>query len=101
MQTAGLIRITIAAPRRRIDMALPEHAAVAELLPGLLARAGEGLAEPGVAGGGWQLRRADGTPFDLNRTLGSHRVTDGEILYLAPARINCPSLRTSTSAVED
>lgn len=90
MQTAGLIRITIASPRRRIDMALPEHAAVAELLPGLLARAGEGMADKGVADGGWQLRRADGTPFDLNRTLGSHRVRDGEILHLTSARTNWP-----------
>ncbi|MEU6265755.1 type VII secretion integral membrane protein EccD [Saccharopolyspora shandongensis] len=92
MQTTGLVRVTIAAPRRRIDMALPEHAAVAELLPGLLARAGEGLADDGVTGGGWQLRRVDGTAFDLDRTLGSHRVRDGEVLHLAPRRISWPEL---------
>ncbi|MFD2414730.1 type VII secretion integral membrane protein EccD [Amycolatopsis pigmentata] len=90
MQTVGLIRITIAAPKRRIDMALPEHASLAELLPGLLARAGEGLADEGVPGGGWQLRRPDGTPFDLGRTLAAHRVRDGEILHLAGARTNWP-----------
>ncbi|MEV0050582.1 type VII secretion integral membrane protein EccD [Saccharopolyspora shandongensis] len=92
MQTTGLVRVTIAAPRRRIDMALPEHAAVAELLPGLLARAGEGLADDGVTGGGWQVRRVDGTAFDLDRTLGSHRVRDGEVLHLAPRRISWPEL---------
>ncbi|MFI0466143.1 type VII secretion integral membrane protein EccD [Saccharopolyspora sp. 5N102] len=92
MQTTGLVRVTIAAPRRRIDMALPEHAAVAELLPGLLARAGEGLADDGVTGGGWQLRRVDGTAFDLDRTLGSHRVRDGEVLHLAPRRFSWPEL---------
>ncbi|MEU5846512.1 type VII secretion integral membrane protein EccD [Saccharopolyspora shandongensis] len=92
MQTTGLVRVTIAAPRRRIDMALPEHAAIAELLPGLLARAGEGLADDGVTGGGWQLRRVDGTAFDLDRTLGSHRVRDGEVLHLAPRRISWPEL---------
>ncbi|MEV0705298.1 type VII secretion integral membrane protein EccD [Saccharopolyspora sp. NPDC050389] len=92
MQTTGLVRVTIAAPRRRIDMALPEHAAVAELLPGLLARAGEGLADDGVTGGGWQLRRVDGSAFDLDRTLGSHRVRDGEVLHLAPRRISWPEL---------
>ncbi|GLY71635.1 type VII secretion integral membrane protein EccD [Amycolatopsis taiwanensis] len=71
-------------------MALPEHASLAELLPGLLARAGEGLADEGVPGGGWQLRRADGTSFDLGRTLAAHRVRDGEILHLASARTNWP-----------
>ncbi|WP_409180055.1 type VII secretion integral membrane protein EccD [Amycolatopsis sp. VS8301801F10] len=90
MQTAGLIRVTIAAPKRRIDMALPEHASVAELLPGLLARAGEGLADDGAAGGGWQLRRPDGARFDLGRTLAGHRVRDGEVLHLLPARADWP-----------
>ncbi|WP_410649834.1 type VII secretion integral membrane protein EccD [Amycolatopsis sp. cmx-4-54] len=90
MQTAGLVRVTITTPHRRIDMALPEHASVAEILPGLLARAGEGMADDGVAGGGWQLRRADGTPFDPDRTLGAHRVRDGEILHLTPHRAEWP-----------
>ncbi|KAA2267178.1 type VII secretion integral membrane protein EccD [Solihabitans fulvus] len=92
MQTTGLVRVTIATPRRRIDMALPEHAAIAEILPGLLARAGEGLADDGVADGGWLLRRADGTAFDLDRTLGAHRVRDGEILHLTARRLDWPEL---------
>lgn len=90
MQTAGLVRVTIATPHRRIDMALPEHASVAEILPGLLARAGASLADDGVAGGGWQLRRADGTAFDLDRTLGAYRVRDGEILHLTARRTDWP-----------
>ena len=73
-------------------MALPEHASVAEILPGLLARAGEGLADDGVANGGWQLRRADGAAFELDRTLGSHRVRDGEILHLTSRRVDWPEL---------
>ncbi|MEU7527657.1 type VII secretion integral membrane protein EccD [Saccharothrix sp. NPDC042600] len=92
MQTTGLVRVTVAAPRRRVDLALPEHAAVAEVLPGLLARAGEGLADDGVAGGGWVLRRADGTAFDPDRTLAAHRVRDGEVLHLAPRRLEWPEL---------
>lgn len=73
-------------------MALPEHASVAEILPGLLARAGENLADDGVANGGWQLRRADGAVFELDRTLGSHRVRDGEILHLTSRRVDWPEL---------
>ncbi|GAB3156700.1 type VII secretion integral membrane protein EccD [Micromonospora sonneratiae] len=92
MQTTGLVRVTVATAHRRIDMALPEHAAIAEILPGLLARAGEGLADEGVTNGGWLLRRTDGTAFDLDRTLASHRVRDGEILHLAERRINWPEL---------
>ncbi|WP_238017828.1 type VII secretion integral membrane protein EccD [Dactylosporangium sp. AC04546] len=92
MQGTSLVRVTIASPHRRIDMALPEHAALAEILPGLLTRAGEGLADDGVTTGGWLLRRADGTTFDLNRTLASHRVLDGEILHLTERRVEWPEL---------
>jgi type VII secretion integral membrane protein EccD len=92
MQSTGLVRVTIATPLRRVDMALPEQAAVAEILPGLLARAGEGLPDRGAAAGGWLLRRADGTAFDLDRTLGAHRVRDGEVLHLTERRVEWPEL---------
>ncbi|WP_436501624.1 type VII secretion integral membrane protein EccD [Actinokineospora sp. HUAS TT18] len=89
MQTTGLVRVTVATPQRRVDMALPEHAAVAEILPGLLAHAGDHLADDG---GGWLLRRTDGSAFDLDRTLGAHRVRDGEILHLVPRGTDWPEL---------
>ena len=43
----GLARVTISAPSRRIDVALPEHVPLAELLPEVLRHAGEGLADDG------------------------------------------------------
>lgn len=92
MTMTGLVRVTIAAPQRRLDLALPEQASVAEVLPGLLARAGEHLADAGVPNGGWVLRHADGTPLTLGRTLGSHRIRDGEILHLVPQRGDWPEL---------
>ncbi|MEV4133770.1 type VII secretion integral membrane protein EccD [Dactylosporangium sp. NPDC049742] len=92
MQGTSLVRVTIATPQRRIDIALPEHAAVAEILPGLLARAGDGLADDAVSTGGWLLRRADGTTFNPDRTLASHRVLDGEVLHLTERRVEWPEL---------
>jgi type VII secretion integral membrane protein EccD len=92
MHTTGLVRITVSAPQRRIDMALPEHAPLAEVLPGVLARAGEDLADTGVTGGGWVLRRADGSELALGRTLAAHRVRDGEVLHLAPGQLEWPEL---------
>lgn len=92
MRTTGLVRVTIASPRRRIDMALPEGSLVAELLPSLLWHAGEGLADETAGGGGWTLRRIDGGALALERSLGSYRLRDGEILYLAPRSIEWPEL---------
>ena len=50
----GLARVTISAPQRRVDVALPEQVPLAELLPEVLRHAGEGLADDlrtDVAGG--------------------------------------------------
>jgi len=92
MNITGLLRVTIAAPQRRLDLALPEQASVAEVLPGVLAKAGEQLADQGAPDGGWVLRRSDGAELLLGRTLGSHRIRDGEILHLVPRELDWPEL---------
>jgi type VII secretion integral membrane protein EccD len=92
MNTTGLVRVTVAAPARRIDLALPERAPLAELLPGLLRHAGEDLADAGALSGGWVLRRADGTALDSARTLAAQRVRDGEVLHLTHAHTDWPEL---------
>jgi type VII secretion integral membrane protein EccD len=92
MTTTGLVKVTIAAPHRRIDMALPERSPVAEILPGLLRHAGESLADDGVLDGGWLLRRDDGTPLDPGRALGATGVRDGEVLHLVSRRVQWPEL---------
>ncbi|MBK1789087.1 type VII secretion integral membrane protein EccD [Prauserella cavernicola] len=92
MTTTGLVRVTVAAPHRRIDLALPEQSPVAELLPVLLRHAGEGLADDGATGSGWVLHRADGSALEHGRPLGTQRVRDGEILHLVPRRVHWPEL---------
>ncbi|MGH3729315.1 MAG: type VII secretion integral membrane protein EccD [Micromonosporaceae bacterium] len=88
----GLARITIAAPKRRIDVALPENVPLAELLPSVLRHAGEGVADEGEQHGGWMLRRADGAALESPRTLGVQNVRDGEVLLLVPRRTEWPEL---------
>ena len=89
---AGLVRVTISAPRRRVDIALPENVVVAEMLPVLLRHSGEELADEGVDHGGWLLRRSDGTSLIPARTLSAHRVRDGEVLHLVPGWQEWPEL---------
>ncbi|MEJ3746494.1 type VII secretion integral membrane protein EccD [Actinomycetes bacterium KLBMP 9797] len=92
MTITGLVRVTVVTPQRRIDLALPEQVSVAEVVPGLLGKAGEHLADEGVPDGGWALRRADGKRLDLGLTIGAHRIRDGEILHLVPRRTDWPEL---------
>ncbi|WP_033343529.1 type VII secretion integral membrane protein EccD [Catenuloplanes japonicus] len=87
---AGLARVTIAAPHRRVDLALPDQIPLAELLPDLLRHAGESLADEGERHGGWLLRRPDGAPLLGGRPLRAQGIRDGEILHLTPARAHWP-----------
>lgn len=92
MPVVDLTRVTVRGPGRQLDIALPDHAPLAELLPELLRRAGEGLADQGERHGGWALRRADGTPLVLGQPLSGQGVPDGATLYLVPARTEWPEL---------
>ena len=79
--SVGLARVTISAPQRRVDVALPEHVPLAELLPEVLRHAGEGLADDGEQHGGWVLRRTDGVAAGHRARAWSPRaVRDGEVL---------------------
>ena len=88
----GLTKVIVAAPRRRLEVALPEHLPVAALLPTLLRQGGGDDAGDGLSSGGWVLRRSDGTPVDTARSLAAQAVHDGEVLHLQPRYAEWPEL---------
>ncbi|WP_204297822.1 type VII secretion integral membrane protein EccD [Actinoplanes campanulatus] len=90
--SVGLARVTISAPHRRVDVALPEQVPLAELLPEVLRHAGEGLADEGEKHGGWVLRRGDGVALATAQGLHPQGVRDGEVLHLVPAGDEWPEL---------
>src|ERR671920_214840 len=92
LMSVGLARVTISAPQRRVDVALPEHVALVEVLPEVLRHAGEGLADDGERHGGWLLRRTDGAALTTAQGLFPQGVRDGEVLHLVPARGYRPKL---------
>jgi type VII secretion integral membrane protein EccD len=89
---AGLCRVTIIAPRSRIDVALPVDVPVAELLPTLLRHAGQELPDAGLVHGGWALQRLGETPFDTSMSATALAIRDGEMLYLRPRQAQLPEL---------
>jgi type VII secretion integral membrane protein EccD len=91
--TSGLARLTIRAPRRSLDLAIPYQVPLAELLPEVLRRAGEVGGDPGAGlgpSGGWVLRRGDGTCLRGDAPLAHQGVRDGDILYLVPRHLTWP-----------
>ncbi|MEU5694325.1 type VII secretion integral membrane protein EccD [Actinosynnema sp. NPDC020468] len=88
--TTVFSRVTVVAPRTRIDVALPADVAVADLLPMLLDMAKEATPDGGVRHGGWALAKLGDSPLDPGRTLASLGVVDGELLQLRKRNENPP-----------
>jgi type VII secretion integral membrane protein EccD len=87
---AGLTRLVVFAPKRRLELATPDQLPVAHLLPGVLRHAGEELADEGLAHEGWVLRRADGSLLDARASFAAQQVRDGEVVHLVPRRLEWP-----------
>lgn len=88
--TTVFSRVTVVAPRTRIDVALPAGVAVADLLPMLLEMAREATPDGGARHGGWCLAKLGDSPLDPSRTLASLGVVDGELLQLRRRTENPP-----------
>lgn len=88
--TTVFSRVTVVAPRTRIDVALPADVAVADLLPMLLEMAREATPDGGARHGGWALAKLGDAPLDPSRTLASLGVIDGELLQLRKRNENPP-----------
>lgn len=89
--TTVFSRVTVVAPGKRIDMALPADVSVADLLPMLLERAQQVSPDGGTRHGGWCLAKLNETePLDPSQTLASLGVYDGDILQLRRRSDNPP-----------
>ncbi|WP_030708699.1 type VII secretion integral membrane protein EccD [Streptomyces sp. NRRL F-2580] len=86
--TTGFCRVTVVAPDSRIDVALPEDIAVADVYPELLRLTGQ--TQPVGAPTGFHLVRRSGTVLDGARTLAAQQILDGEVLSLRPFAESLP-----------
>ncbi|MEU8622747.1 type VII secretion integral membrane protein EccD [Streptomyces sp. NPDC048623] len=84
----GFCRVTVVAPDSRIDVALPEDIAVADVYPEILRLTGQ--TQPAGAPTGYHLVRRDGSVLDGARSLAAQQVLDGEVLSLRPFAQSLP-----------
>ncbi len=78
-------RLTVLAPRHRVDVALPSDVSVAELVPMVLELLGEPERSRAAVPRPWRLSGVAGGPLPAAATLTELGVLDGELLRLAPA----------------
>lgn len=88
-----LCRLTVKAPEKVVDLAVPADVALADLLPVIVSHAGEDLEEAGIEHDGWVLQRMGGEPLDLEFTPASLNLLEGETLLLRPAGEALPPVR--------
>ncbi|MEU3686653.1 type VII secretion integral membrane protein EccD [Streptomyces narbonensis] len=84
----GFCRVTVVAPDSRIDVALPEDIAVADVYPEILRLTGQ--TQTAGTPTGYHLVRRDGSVLDGARTLAGQQVLDGEVLSLRPFAQSLP-----------
>ena len=72
---SGIVRVTISADDKRVDLALPSAVAVAELLPEIARTLG--VLDPSSAHTGFRLLGADGTELSASSGLTLQNVQDG------------------------
>jgi len=81
METVSSVLVTVQGPDERVELQLPAHQPIAELLPLLV----EVCAGQAVEGAQWELGALGGLAFDGARTLHEVGVMDGSRLHLTDA----------------
>jgi type VII secretion integral membrane protein EccD len=79
-----MCRLTIWGPSSRVELAVPAHVPIADLMPTVLGHLDPALATTGMAHDGWVLQRLGETPLDEDLGAAAAGLYDGDVLYLRP-----------------
>jgi type VII secretion integral membrane protein EccD len=80
--TDDLCRLTVCGHGRSVDLAVPVHVPLIDLLPVLVGRLGDGLADIGQEHGGWVLQRLGGQPLHEDLSVAVLGLHDGDVVHL-------------------
>ena len=92
-QTLGsgeMCRLTICGPAAKIELAVPAHVPLTDLLPTFLDHLGPELAASGFGHDGWVLQRLGEPPLDEDLGTAALGLYDGDILHLRPRADHLP-----------
>ncbi|GAA3057079.1 type VII secretion integral membrane protein EccD [Actinokineospora globicatena] len=105
-----MCRLTICGPASRVELAVPAHVPLADLMPTVLGHLDPALATTGLAHGGWVLQRLGEPPLDEDHGTAALGLYDGDLLHLRPRDALLPlvdfddlvdGIHTGLSARED
>jgi type VII secretion integral membrane protein EccD len=90
--TDDLCRLTVCGPSRSVELAVPAHVPLIDLLPALLGHLGDDLADAGLEHDGWVLQRLGDVPLREDLSVAAHGLHDGDMVYLRPRAAQLPPL---------
>lgn len=79
-----LCRLTLCGPDRKVELAVPVHVPLIDLLPALVGHLGDGLADIGLEHGGWVLQRLGDPPLREEQSVAALGLRDGDVVHLRP-----------------
>lgn len=87
-----LCRLTVCGPSRSVELAVPVHVPLIDLLPALLGHLGENLADTGLDHEGWVLQRLGDPPLREELSVAALGLRDGDMVHLRPRSEQLPTL---------
>jgi type VII secretion integral membrane protein EccD len=87
-----LCRLTVCGPSRTVELAVPVHVPLIDLLPALVGHLGDGLADAGLEHGGWVLQRLGDPPLREELSVSALGLRDGDVVHLRPRADQLPPL---------
>ena len=87
-----LCRLTVCGPGRTVELAVPVHVPLIDLLPALVGHLGDGLAEAGLEHAGWVLQRLGDPPLREELSVAALGLRDGDVVHLRPRADQLPPL---------
>ncbi len=87
-----LCRLTVCGPSRSVELAVPVHVPLIDLLPALLGHLGESLADTGLDHEGWVLQRLGDAPLREELSVAALGLRDGDMVHLRPRSEQLPPM---------
>jgi type VII secretion integral membrane protein EccD len=87
-----LCRLNVCGPSRSVELAVPVHVPLIDLLPAMVGHLGDNLADTGLDHGGWVLQRLGDPPLREDLSVAVLGLHDGDTVHLRPRADQLPPL---------
>lgn len=88
----SVCRLLVVGPTSQVDVSVPTHIPLADMMPALLGALGPDLADRGLEHSGWLAQRLGEAALDESRTVGDLGLLDGEVVHVRPRTDQIPPL---------